>query len=322
MRVVAGEIASTRHTKCKKWPAVNSSSGDRGSRESSLPEAAKAIGRQLVRFLIRLPIRGRTRLRRLTRRLLAPHGGVELVRIGPYTLSLDHCYEATRNMAYGCYEVDELKFFREVLKAGDVALDIGANVGYFAAHFGWFVGPDGVVYAFEPAPECRPYLESLVASVKAPNIRHIPKAVSRTSRKGVYYSTAEIINQGFGRIDRKPSQRHVSTEHPVEIVSIDDFCRDEQIDIMRLRVCKIDVEEEELNVLLGMKQIFERGARPIILTEVSVGEDRGDALEMADFLKTFGYRPTRLKRAKPQPVEVQNLPGGMHGNLIWVPGAA
>jgi len=45
-----------------------------------------------------------------------------------------------------------VKYLRNVLKPGDVFVDIGAHVGYFAEYAGRLVGRSGLVFAFEPFP--------------------------------------------------------------------------------------------------------------------------------------------------------------------------
>ena len=46
----------------------------------------------------------------------------------------------------------ETKLVHSVLKAGDFAIDIGANLGYYTILFASIVGDQGMVYSFEPMP--------------------------------------------------------------------------------------------------------------------------------------------------------------------------
>ena len=48
---------------------------------------------------------------------------------------------------------------KDILKKGDIAIDIGANVGYFSAIFNQSVGKNGVVHSFEPNPEVSELLQ-------------------------------------------------------------------------------------------------------------------------------------------------------------------
>src|SRR5215470_15490642 len=46
---------------------------------------------------------------------------------------------------------DEIKFLRRLLKPGDKVIDIGANYGVYTLSMARTVGPEGRVWAFEPA---------------------------------------------------------------------------------------------------------------------------------------------------------------------------
>src|ERR1700681_1202507 len=54
--------------------------------------------------------------------------------------------------AHLSWNPDEYRSFREVVRPGMTALDIGANVGAYSLLLGQWVGPAGAVYAFEPSP--------------------------------------------------------------------------------------------------------------------------------------------------------------------------
>src|SRR6202163_4876351 len=54
--------------------------------------------------------------------------------------------------AHLSWNPDEYRAFRDVVRPGMTALDIGANVGAYSLLLGQWVGPAGAVYAFEPSP--------------------------------------------------------------------------------------------------------------------------------------------------------------------------
>src|ERR671930_32338 len=61
------------------------------------------------------------------------------------------------------YEVFEVSLFKESLDAGMVAVDVGANVGYYTLIAARIVGSGGRVFAFEPDPRTLSALETNVA---------------------------------------------------------------------------------------------------------------------------------------------------------------
>src|SRR5262245_36290767 len=93
-----------------------------------------SIRRQLKK-IYRVALTIQTGGRGLVRRL----PGGEIVRILP-------------NYDFITWNPDEYRAFREIVRPGMVALDVGANVGAYTTLLGRWVGPAGRVFAFEPAP--------------------------------------------------------------------------------------------------------------------------------------------------------------------------
>lgn len=58
---------------------------------------------------------------------------------------------------------DEIKFVRHLLEPGQHAIDIGANYGLFTLSMAQAVGPNGRIWAFEPASATFEFLSKSVA---------------------------------------------------------------------------------------------------------------------------------------------------------------
>jgi FkbM family methyltransferase len=276
----------------------------------------KALLRSAVKAYLRSPFRGKTRLLEAAWRVLSPTGGTEHVRIGDYILALDHTSRATRMMAYGIYEQQELVELSKLVPPGATVFDLGGNVGYCSARFAQMVGSNGRVFSFEPSPTCLENLRKLESSSSSDVISIIPKGVAESSRTTTYYETERTISYGFGRIDLRPSGRHtVTREEQVEVTSIDDFCSENNID--HIDFIKIDVEGAEVPVLHGMRNCFASGKRPLLLIEMTGSTDcRSVNTEIETILSPLGYESFRL-RGSLQPVRVEQLEDGFHGNVLW-----
>ena len=66
-------------------------------------------------------------------------------------LDLNDIYMAAR-IYVNDYELVETKLFKSLLKPGMNVVDVGAAIGYYTCIAGKLLGPEGKVYAFEPAP--------------------------------------------------------------------------------------------------------------------------------------------------------------------------
>jgi FkbM family methyltransferase len=280
-------------------------------------ETIKSGARAAMRAILPVLPRGRTRLIEGLGPWLAPQGGVEVRAIGGYAVRLNHGIRATKLMAYGVYESREIRLLRKLLKPGDVVLDVGANVGYLAAHFAACVSPGGKVYAFEPAPTCVEHLREMGASSVRQVIQFVPAAVGNVTGTVTYYETANIVSHGFGRIRVRPSDRHrVTHELEVPIFRLDDYCREQGIG--RVDFVKIDVEGAELDVVEGMAGLFQAGVKPGLLTEVTLQESAPpELLALRERLLAEGYRCYCFRDGRLAPCDPAALPPGTHDNVFW-----
>lgn len=167
---------------------------------------------------------------------------------------------------YVTWNPDEYSAFKQVLRPGHLAFDIGANVGCYTVLFGQLVSPGGRVFAFEPSPRA---VEGLTRHIALNHLDHvavsIPSAVA--DREGV----ADFILVGStgmdhlrarhpapGTLDPAPGTLHpargTSELTSVTVVTLDDFCAREGL---RPDFVKIDVEGAELAVLRGARRTIQ-----------------------------------------------------------------
>ncbi len=72
--------------------------------------------------------------------------------------------QAIKRVLYGRrYEAALEKAMRAVILPGDVIWDVGANIGFFSTRFAQWTGPQGSVYAFEPASDITARLKAATA---------------------------------------------------------------------------------------------------------------------------------------------------------------
>jgi FkbM family methyltransferase len=166
----------------------------------------------------------------------------------------------------------------EYVRAGDVCVDVGANIGYFTAIMARLASASGKVLSFEPVPENFSILKvnAGIADVDGAKVTAINAAVSE--RPGM----VKII------------RREYSTYHQIEpnaepgcVDAVKGVCLDEELQHLiprrRVNFTKIDVEGHELRVLRGLKQTLAAGRVEKLVIEVTPGSD---AEEMEAILAT------------------------------------
>lgn len=169
---------------------------------------------------------------------------------------------------YGVFEEKQTAVLKKHTPPGGVFIDVGANVGYFAALASRWVGATGCVVAFEPVPATLKNLESNLALNNCENVRVFPNACSDKSG-----SALMIVGKQSGW-----SHIGVDGEGDIQVatITLDDFV--EQNGLERMDVLKIDTEGADYKVLLGARRAIER-YRPTVLMELDHIVDFGDTLE-------------------------------------------
>lgn len=165
----------------------------------------------------------------------------------------------------GTWEPHIEAFIKEKLRPGDVAFDIGANIGCHTALMSVATGPDGKVYAFEPAAYVFKSLEKMKLANDLQNVELFPVAAG--DRKAVLPLAMHHSSPGgnsllFGDVESKVD---VSDCQPVKVEKLDDLFLSS---LSRLDLIKIDIEGGEAAALRGARQLIEK-FRPAIISEFS-----------------------------------------------------
>jgi FkbM family methyltransferase len=189
----------------------------------------------------------------------------------------------------GSFEQEEMAFVRSLLKPGDVALDIGAHVGFFTMQMAALVGPQGRVYAFEPVDANADLLERSIGENRF-NERVVLRRGAVGARSGTARLTypKETLNTGGAFLlsgDDGPPSGHL--EATVTVTAVDDLAIQRPV-----RFIKMDVEGAEPQVLRGAMHLLQTD-RPVILTEVHPSQlARASSVSAGEFfglLGTLGY---------------------------------
>lgn len=174
------------------------------------------------------------------------------------------------------------------VRPGDVALDIGANLGLVSLRLADRVGPQGVVHAFEPSPRLAPYLAATLAANPALNITLHPVALGR--ERAVLPLAIPAGNAGAATLLRgapDAAQRGGGETIDVPIHVLADYAA--EIGLGRVDFVKIDVEGFEADVIAGAAPLFGRLQPKVIVLEEHAPARPGDLPPALALLAGLGY---------------------------------
>jgi FkbM family methyltransferase len=194
------------------------------------------------------------------------------------------------NILRGLYEPDEIALVRGVLEPGDTAIDVGGHIGFFTMQMAAMVGPEGLIYAFEPLDANADLLEqSIVENGFGDRVVFERAAVGASSGTATLTFPAETLNSGGAYLLRDGTPALTGNQKKaVRIVALDDLPIERPV-----RLIKMDVEGAEPQVLRGAVRLLRRD-RPVILSELHPTQlDRASGATADDFLeqsRAIGYR--------------------------------
>jgi FkbM family methyltransferase len=195
----------------------------------------------------------------------------------------------------GHFERAEIDFLAAYLRRGDIAFDVGANVGFFTAPMARAVAPGGVVHAFEPFPSSATRLDRNLrlngidnVVVNRSAVADRPGGLSLTDYGPGYESWASAVR---GSIEHAGTTVAPAGTLEVEAISLDEYCSRQGVH--RIAALKIDVEGGEASVLAGARRLLAEGAVELALVEVSDNTLPAgtSSHELVSLLEDHGLRP-------------------------------
>ena len=217
---------------------------------------ALGLERTIRRFAVAVAL-GRFAYRRLK-----PAGTV-MVTVEGHKMFIDtrDSGVAFRLLSLQTYEPKLTEAFKQMVKPGDVVVDIGANIGYFTLLASRLVGERGRVYAFEPAPQNFALLSKNLTANGSRNVRAFQRAVSSSRGSGKLLVQGE--NWGSYRIvDSIADGQSVE----VEIISMDEFFENGH---QKVNVVKMDAEGSEVRILQGSSRVLKNNPDLVLFSELN-----------------------------------------------------
>jgi len=180
------------------------------------------------------------------------------------------------------YEANTVELVRRITRPGMVALDIGANVGYYTRLLSTLVESSGHVLAFEPHPRSFALLRQ--NTVRLNNISLIEMAVGHIEGRATLYDSLSesggsslrydarqvadlrAVHRGQALAPRIVEDLPTAT-YSVKTTSVDSYLSERHI--REVNIVKIDIEGAELDALRGMEEIVQRSKQMAMFIELN-----------------------------------------------------
>jgi len=140
-------------------------------------------------------------------------------------------------------------------QAGDVILDIGANIGWYSMVLRNSIKQNITIFAFEPEPKNFDLLTKNIECNNMTGIHAVNKAVAEQSGRATLFLYSSKNSGRHSLLNVNP-QTKMSIE--VETVNIEDFLEKNKIDFDRIKLIKIDIEGYEVLALKGATTLLSK----------------------------------------------------------------
>ena len=203
---------------------------------------------------------------------------------------------------------DEIKFLRRLLQAGDKVIDVGANYGVYTLSMARTVGPEGHVWAFEPASGTA---SLLAGGIAANGFAHVTLERSALSCNP---GTAQLaLNRDSELNALLHGETSAEASETVSLVTLDDCMQ--RYGWRDIAFVKVDAEGEEANILKGGER-FLGELSPLVQYEVKAGDHVH--VELVRAFAQLGYDSYRLVPGLDLlvPFEIESSPDGYLLNLF------
>ncbi|MBS3764792.1 MAG: FkbM family methyltransferase [Planctomycetes bacterium] len=170
----------------------------------------------------------------------------------------------------------ETKLVQKLIKPGDTAIDVGANLGWYTTLLCREIGPKGEVHAIEPNRDAARLLKALKKWHPALEVHAI--ALGEKEQRTDFHIPENWISASLGEIDGPTRKQHT------KVVPLDVFLQKDEVH--EVDFIKLDAEGAEKQVLKGASATLNNRKPPIWLLELSTKE-----------AARFGHHPSELLEA-------------------------
>ncbi len=237
---------------------------------------------------------------KIIRKLLVKTFGIKT-----YLTWVSKIYITLIKMGYSKNKYAELYFTKQIVKAGDTVLDIGANLGYYSYFLAQKIGQNGTLLAVEPIPLFAEIWKKNLKKYNNYNIKLFNCALGSEPKEKVKMSIPivnGVVRHGLTKGEGQGENHWESLldfEVPMNVG--DDLLEKENL--TQLNYIKCDVEGYEQYVIPSLKQTINQ-FKPLIQIELNGKDNRQSVV---DFLFELKYDVYILSNNKLKIIESTDI---------------
>ncbi|MFW2373046.1 MAG: FkbM family methyltransferase [Gammaproteobacteria bacterium] len=216
----------------------------------------------------------------------------------------------------GAYEKELSDFIINHIQfhSGDIALDIGANIGWYSLLLDKHMPEGCQVYAFEPDPLNYQLLIYNIQLNGANKVKAIQNALSdkKEIKKLYRYS-----NRNLGRHSLLDINQGDFVE--VEALVLDEFIQLNNIDFNKVKFAKIDIEGYEYFALSGALKVLD--SIDCLISEFVpryLQHGKVDPELLINLLEGKGFKSNVLKNGALSPIDRNEILSSAFCDIIWL----
>jgi len=221
----------------------------------------------------------------------------------------------------GAHEPAITRYLLEHVRLGDgeVAFDVGANLGWYSVLLSRLSGPGAQIFAFEPDPESYRLLTRNLAANGAGNVAAFNVALGETPGVAELHRYKSSNNGRHTLLSGNTSGGIVR----VPVDTLRDFWDRHALGDRPIRLLKVDVEGFEYFVLRGAGELLRR-CRCLLLeySPDSLPVAGLKAQQILDLLAASGLEPHAFLGDRPVPVSYRELAGATEQRDLLLTGVS
>ncbi|MBY0508825.1 MAG: FkbM family methyltransferase [Rhodospirillaceae bacterium] len=192
------------------------------------------------------------------------------------------------------YEPDVAHLMLQFVDAGDVVVDVGANVGFFTTLLATLTGPTGRVLSFEPGAGNLARLHRHIAINAFEHVTVVEQPASAVAGEVEFFINSD--NSGGNALwdvgSFPGNEKSAAAPLPLKLLAttVDDEIK--RLGLPAPKLIKIDTEGAELEVLRGCRHLLTGQRTPFVIAEshpFGLAKMNASLKELRTFMAGFGY---------------------------------